>query len=101
MKSLVTKNKTKRLSLMSKVLMLTLVLALTTVVTSAVYAASDSKPKKQQPSQVDLFDPFALRSYNPEGSILGIDMLTGPVGFRPRIRIPFRPSVRSVFKPSI
>lgn len=98
MKNLVTKNKTKRLSLMSKVLMLTLVLALTTVVTSAVYAASDSKPKKPQPSQVDLFDPFALRSYNPEGSILGI---AGSVGIRPRIRIPFRPSVRSVFKPII
>jgi len=110
MKDIMMKNKAKKLCLISKIWMFTLVLVVLTVFTSQGYAASNEKSKEDQSKEITLFDPFALKTYkqteNKKNS--GIDKPLRNtqirIPFRPvrntQVRIPFRPEPRSSFRPA-
>lgn len=108
MKNLPTPQKQKTISLMSKITLLVLVVALMVIITSDAYAATDDKPEslRNNPGMALqntrlLFNPFTLQRESQDLLGTSVNSWKMRVHIRPRIRIPDRPEVRSVFRPGI
>ena len=111
MKNAARKNKKGTLSLTSKMLILTFILVAVAVATPVTYASKDNNSDVRFREMITLFDPFAIKTYNIEGTSLrntdssnASSTNTLRTNFsltnRPQIRIPFRPIARSPFKPT-
>jgi hypothetical protein len=113
MKNAAGKNNKKILSQTSKMFILMFVLIAIAIVTPVAYASKDNKSDdKQSRDRITMFDPFAIKTFNIEGTNListdnsnpsntnTLTLKTTSFVNRLQIRIPFRPIARSPFKPT-
>jgi hypothetical protein len=102
--NIMTKNKTKKIVLISKSWMFSLVLITLMVFSSIGYAALIEKTKEDSSKEKTLLDPFQLITYKVDSEKKSDKdkntLSSSSATIRPAIRIPFRPELRSPFRPT-